>query len=161
MKVRPSMADPGLQNEHVDIQSVCSGLNHEAVQLMRELQHLFKLEAFTLWEWKYSQGDILASFPTDLKDPKARQEICYQDELVHQGSRCGMEHGVELLQSCDLLIEWNKLLTKGVLCQTLLACSTSWCGTLMKCLGRSKKWTNHPTNLFRPKLFCTSQIWTV
>ena len=50
--------------------------------MSRDLQNLFELAGFILRKWKSSEADVLASIPKDLRNPKTKQKINYQDEYT-------------------------------------------------------------------------------
>ena len=53
-----------------------------AIQLRKELQHLFQLGGFLLRKWKSSERNVLASIPKELVDPKTNKEIILEDEYT-------------------------------------------------------------------------------
>ena len=134
----PQASQAALKSFYVDDGLLGADSDHEAIQLRRDLQHLFKLGGFTLRKWKSSEGDVLSSIPEDLRDPKMKQEISYQDQYTKV---LGVEWNVALDCFRPLIssFEVNKPLTKRVLVSNIarLFDILGWCSPaiiLMKVL---------------------------
>ena len=78
----PQAVRTALKSFYIDDSLLGKDLTPEAVQLRRELQHLFKLGGFKLRKWKSSDRDVFASIPEDLRYPRIKQEISYQNEYT-------------------------------------------------------------------------------
>ena len=53
-----------------------------AIQLRKEMRHLFQLGGFLLRKWKSSERNVLASIPKNLIDLKTNKEIILEDDYM-------------------------------------------------------------------------------
>ena len=87
---------------------------HEAIQLWKELQDLFKQGGFELKWWKSSEKEVLASIPEEMKDIKGEQEICYKDKYT---KLLGVEWNLVFGSFCPVISYYgdDKPLTKRMI----------------------------------------------